>query len=200
MLFRSERALADLKGSDDALVFATGYLANVGVIPALVGTGDLIVGDELMHASMHAGATLSGAKISLFRHNDPSDCARILAAERGNAGRALILTEGVFSMDGDRAPVAELMKVATAHGAWLMTDDAHALGVVNLGRGSGVDANGRSLGVPLQMGTLSKAVGALGGYIAASAPVIDMLRHRARSAIYATGLPPGAVAAATTAL
>lgn len=195
-----EASLAAIKGADRALVFATGYLANVGIIPALVGPGDLIVGDELMHASMHAGATLSGAKIEFFRHNDAGDCARILAAGRGNVRHALILTEGVFSMDGDRAPVAALMKAADSYDAWLMTDDAHALGVINGGRGSGIDDAGRSLHVPLQMGTLSKAVGALGGYIAASEPVVDMLRHRARSAIYATGLPPGTIAAAATAL
>ena len=195
-----ERALATLKGTGDALVFATGYLANVGAIPALVGPGDLIVGDALMHASMHAGATLSGARVEVFRHNDAADCAAALAAARGSARHALILTEGVFSMDGDRAPVAALMDVARAHDAWLMTDDAHALGVINEGRGSGVGDGGHPLGVPLQMGTLSKAVGALGGYVAASAPAIDMLRHRARSAIYATALPPGVVAAAAAAL
>jgi 8-amino-7-oxononanoate synthase len=195
-----ERAIAALKGSADALVFATGYLANVGAIPALVGTGDLIVGDELMHASMHAGAHLSGARTVFFRHNDADDCARVLADKRGSARNALILTEGVFSMDGDRAPVAALMTVAKTYDAWLMTDDAHALGVINNGRGSGVDETGRSLGVPLQMSTLSKAVGALGGAVAASAEVVDMLRHRARSAIYATALPPGTIAAAITAL
>jgi 8-amino-7-oxononanoate synthase len=195
-----ESALARIKGADAALVFATGYLANVGAIPALVGPGDLILGDELMHASMHAGAMLSGATVRLFRHNDARDCARLLDAERGTMRHAVILTEGVFSMDGDRAPVAELLDVATARDAWLMTDDAHALGVINGGRGSGVDASGRSLGVPLQMGTLSKAVGTLGGYVAASAVVVDMLRHRARSAIYATALPPGTVAAAAKAL
>lgn len=195
-----ERAIAAIKGTDDALVFATGYLANVGAIPALVGKGDLIIGDELMHASMHAGADLSGARVKLFRHNDAADCARMLAAERTDARHALVLTEGVFSMDGDRAPVAALLEIANDHNAWLMTDDAHALGVINDGRGSGVDGSGASLGVPLQMGTLSKAVGALGGYVAASTPVIDMLRHRARSAIYATALPPGTVAAALAAL
>jgi 8-amino-7-oxononanoate synthase len=197
---RLEAALAEIKGANKALTFATGYLANVGIIPALVGKDDLIVGDELMHASMHAGADLSGAKIELFRHNDAHDCARVLKAERGRARNTLVLTEGVFSMDGDRAPVAALMKVAQEHDAWLMTDDAHALGVVNDGRGSGIDDAGRSLNVPLQMGTLSKAVGALGGYIAASDPVIDMLRHRARSAIYATALPPGTLAAASASL
>ena len=195
-----EAQLASLKGAAGAVVFATGYLANVGAIPALVGTGDVIVADELMHASMHAGAQLSGARVALFRHNDVKDAARALAAERANARHALILTEGVFSMDGDRAPVAALNDLARGHDAWLMTDDAHAVGVIGDGRGSGVDDAGRSLGVPLQMGTLSKAVGALGGYVAASAPVIDMLRHRARSAIYATGLPPGTVAAAIAAL
>lgn len=195
-----EHTIAAAKGTDDALVFATGYLANVGAIPALVGNGDLIVGDEAMHASMHAGATLSGARVTSFRHNDAADCARVLAAKRGTARHALVLTEGVFSMDGDRAPVRDLLDAANAYDAWLMTDDAHALGVINDGHGSGVDASGRSLGVPLQMGTLSKAVGTLGGYVAASAPVIDMLRHRARSAIYATALPPGTVAAALAAL
>jgi 8-amino-7-oxononanoate synthase len=197
---RLESALAALKGTDDAVAFATGYLANVGAIPALVGRGDLIVADELMHASMHAGAQLSGARVLLFRHNDVEDCARVLDAERGNARYALVLAEGVFSMDGDRAPVAALNAIADAHDAWLMTDDAHAVGVIGGGKGSGVDDAGSSLGVPLQMGTLSKAVGALGGYVAASAPGVDMLRHRARSAIYATALPPGIVAAAIAAL
>jgi 8-amino-7-oxononanoate synthase len=196
----AEGLIAAFKGAENAVVFATGYLANIGVIPALVDRRDLILADELMHASMRAGAQLSGARIVFFRHNDVADCARVLAAERAEARHALILTEGVFSMDGDRAPVAALSALSLDYDSWLMTDDAHALGVIGDGRGSGVNEAGCVLGVPLQMGTLSKAVGALGGYVAASDPVTDLLRHRARSAIYATGLPPGTVAAALAAL
>lgn len=195
-----EARLARLKGTEAALVFGSGYLANIGIIPAFAGPGDLILGDELMHACMHAGARLSGAATHSFRHNDVDDCARALAAHRAGAARCLILTEGVFSMDGDRAPVARLVELAHAFDAWLLVDDAHALGVINNGRGSGFDDAGRSLGVDLAMGTLSKAAGAYGGYVAASRAAVDYLVNRARSLIFTTGLPPGVLAAAGKAL
>ncbi|MDX1486125.1 MAG: 8-amino-7-oxononanoate synthase [Alphaproteobacteria bacterium] len=194
-----EARIAALKGSAAALVFGSGYLANIGIIPTFMGTGDLIVADELVHACMHAGARLSRAEMRLFRHNDADDCARVLAAARAGAGNCLVMTEGVFSMDGDRAPVAELAEIAHAHDAWLLVDDAHALGVINDGRGSGIE-HGARLAVDLQMGTLSKAVGAYGGYLAASRPVIDLMVNRARSLIYTTALPPGVLAAADTGL
>lgn len=195
-----EARIARLKGTEAALVFGSGYLANIGIIPAFAGRDDLIVGDELMHACMHAGAKLSGADVHLFRHNDLADCERFLKEHRARARNCLILTEGVFSMDGDRAPVAALAKLARDFDAWLLTDDAHALGVINEGRGSGYDDGGNPVAVDFAMGTLSKAVGSYGGYVAASRPVIDLLVNRARSLIFTTGLPPGVLAAAEKAL
>ena len=194
-----ERRLAALKGSEDACVFGSGYLANLGIVPSLAGKGDLILADELSHACLRAGAALSGARIEIFRHNDLGHLAALLAAHRAAHGHALLLTDGVFSMDGDRAPVAALGEIAAAHDAWLMTDDAHGIGVVGGGRGSSFADGARDV-VPLQMGTLSKAVGSYGGYLCASRPVVDLIRTRARPFIYSTGLPPGAVAASIASL
>lgn len=194
-----ERRLAALKGSEDACVFGSGYLANLGIVPSLAGKGDLILADELSHACLRAGAALSGARIEIFRHNDLGHLTALLAAHRAAHGHALLLTDGVFSMDGDRAPVAALGEIAATHDAWLMTDDAHGIGVVGGGRGSSF-ADGARDAVPLQMGTLSKAVGSYGGYLCASRPVVDLIRTRARPFIYSTGLPPGAVAASIASL
>ena len=194
-----ERRLARLKGTDDACVFGSGYLANLGIVPSLVGAGDLIVADELSHACLRAGAALSRARVEIFRHNDLNHVEELLAEHRAGHGRALLLTDGVFSMDGDLAPVAALAEIASAHDTWLMTDDAHGIGVVGGGRGSSF-ADGAKTEVPLQMGTLSKAVGSYGGYLCASQPVIDLIRTRARPFIYSTGLPPGVVAASIAAL
>lgn len=194
-----EARLARLKGSDDACVFGSGYLANLGIVPSLVGRGDLILADELSHACLHAGAALSRSRVEIFRHNDLAHAEALLAAHRADHGRALLLTDGVFSMDGDLAPVAALAKIAAAHDTWLMTDDAHGIGVVGGGRGSSF-AGGARADVPLQMGTLSKAVGSYGGYLCAAQPVIDLVRTRARPFIYSTGLPPGVVAASIAAL
>ena len=190
-----ESRLARIKGTEAAIVFGSGYLANIGIIPTFVGANDLIIADELAHACLHGGARLSRAETQFFRHNDVEDCERLLAASRHDHRHCLILTEGVFSMDGDRAPVAALSAAARGFDAWLLVDDAHALGVINHGRGSGF-ADGESLPVELQMGTLSKAVGAYGGYLAASRPVIELIVNRARSLIYTTALPPGTLAAA----
>jgi 8-amino-7-oxononanoate synthase len=194
-----ERRLAALKGSDDAIVFGSGYLANVGTIPALVGAADLVLLDELSHSCLLSGAELSRARVMTFRHNDVAHAAEILAAERAAHRHCLLVTEGVFSMEGDLAPLAELAELAARFDAWLMMDDAHGLGVVGGGRGSAFTAGGR-VDVPLQMGTLSKAVGGYGGYVWASRGVVELLRNRARSFVYATGLPPGTVAAASRAL
>ena len=194
-----EGRLARLKGTADACVFGSGYLANLGIIPSLVGTGDLIVADELSHACLRAGAALSQSRVEIFRHNDLDHAAAVLAEHRAGHGRALLLTDGVFSMDGDLAPVAALAQIAAAHDTWLMTDDAHGIGVVGGGRGSSF-VDGGKIEVPLQMGTLSKAVGSYGGYLCASQPVIDLIRTRARPFIYSTGLPPGVVAASIAAL
>ena len=194
-----ERRLARLKGTDDACVFGSGYLANLGIIPSLVGAGDLIVVDELSHACLRAGAVLSQSRVEIFQHNDLDHAEALLAEHRAGHGRALLLTDGVFSMDGDLAPVAALAEIASAHDTWLMTDDAHGVGVVGGGRGSSF-VDGGKIEVPLQMGTLSKAVGSYGGYLCASQPVIDLIRTRARPFIYSTGLPPGVVAASIAAL
>jgi 8-amino-7-oxononanoate synthase len=193
-----ESRLARLKGADAACVFGSGYLANTGIIPALVGPDDLILLDELSHACIHAGAKLSGAAVRAYRHSDVAHAERILAAERAGKKHVLIATDGVFSMDGDLAPLAALSKLAGRYDAWLLSDDAHGLGVVGGGRGS-TFANG-PVEVPLQMGTLSKAVGAYGGYLCASRAVIDLMRTRARTFIYSTGLPPPVVAADIAAL
>jgi len=196
---RLEAQLATLKGTEDAVVFGSGYLTNIGTIPALVGQPDLILVDEAGHACLHAGARLARSSLFTFRHNDVEHAAELLRMHRREHRNCLLLTEGVFSMDGDLAPVAALLALANEHDAWLMTDDAHGLGVVGDGRGSNVDA-GTALPVPLQMGTLSKAVGAYGGYLCASRAVAALIRNRARSLIYTTALPPGTVAAATKAL
>jgi 8-amino-7-oxononanoate synthase len=193
-----EGRLADLKGTEAACVFGSGYLANIGIIPALAGPDDLILLDELSHACIHAGAKLSGAAVHRYRHADAGHAEALLAAHRGGKKRALIATDGVFSMDGDLAPLSALAQLAERFDAWLLADDAHGLGVVGGGRGS-TFANGPA-DVPLQMGTLSKAVGAYGGYLCASRAVIDLMQTRARSFIYSTGLPPPVVAAATAAL
>lgn len=192
-----ERKIAAAKGCEAAIVFGSGYLANLGTIPALLGEGDLILTDALSHACMMSGAKLSGAKVVVFRHNDIGDLRALLAVHRAAARHCLVLTEGVFSMDGDLAPLPEVVAAARDHGAWVMTDDAHGLGVVGGGLGSAAH-----WGVPVdvQMGTLSKAVGSYGGYVAASRPVVDLLINRARSLIYATGLPPPVVAASIAGL
>jgi 8-amino-7-oxononanoate synthase len=197
-----EDRLARLKGTDAACVFGSGYLANTGIIPALLGPGDLIVVDEISHACIHAGAKLSGAEIHRYRHAEATHAEALLAEHRSGKRRALIATDGVFSMDGDVAPLRELSDIAKRFDAWLLSDDAHGLGIVGGGRGSTFATGGGkpAIDVPLQMGTLSKAVGAYGGYLCASQPVIDLMRTRARTFIYSTGLPPPVVAAAIAAL
>jgi 8-amino-7-oxononanoate synthase len=197
-----EDRLARLKGADAACVFGSGYLANTGIIPALVGPDDLIVVDELSHSCIQTGAKLSGAEVRRYHHADAAHAEALLAQHRVGKKRALIATDGVFSMDGDLAPLRELSAIAQRFDAWLLSDDAHGLGVVGGGRGS-TFANGggkAAIDIPLQMGTLSKAVGAYGGYLCASQPVIDLMRTRARTFIYSTGLPPAVVAAAIAAI
>ena len=196
-----EARLARLKATDAACVFGSGYLANTGIVPALAGSGDLILADELSHACIHAGAKLSGATVKLYRHADTDHAEALLLAHRAGHPRALLVTDGVFSMDGDLAPLHDLANVAKRFDAWLLADDAHGLGVVGGGRGSSfADGNGGPADVPLQMGTLSKAIGAYGGYLCASQAVIDLMYTRARTFIYSTGLPPPVVAAAIAAL
>ncbi|HEX2801351.1 MAG TPA: 8-amino-7-oxononanoate synthase [Phenylobacterium sp.] len=193
-----EARLAALKGAEAACIFGSGYLANAGIIPTFVGPGDLLIADELAHACIWAGARLSGAEVLSFRHNDVADLQAVLTDRRGGAGRVLVATEGVFSMDGDLAPLDEISRACRRHDAWLLVDDAHGLGVVGGGAGAGSlfpDAR-----VDLAMGTFSKALGGYGAYVCATGPVIDLIKTRARTVIYTTGLPPANVAAAIAAL
>ncbi|MDC7786454.1 8-amino-7-oxononanoate synthase [Rhodoplanes sp. TEM] len=194
-----EERLARLKGAEACCVFGSGYLTNTGVIPALAGPGDLIVVDEWAHACIMAGSRMSGATVQVFRHNDVGHAGELLAAHRGAHRNALLLTDGVFSMDGDLAPLPALGRLAKEHDTWLMADDAHGIGVLAGGRGS-TYAFDEPADVPLQMGTLSKAIGAYGGYLCASRPVVELMKSRARTLVYSTGLPPPVVAAAIAAI
>ena len=194
-----ETRLARIKQTEAACVFGSGYLANAGIIPVLIGCDGLVLADELSHACLFAGAQLSRGTLLTFRHNDVEHARALLDEHRAGYAHVLIVTDGVFSMDGDLAPLAELNTLASDYDAWLMSDDAHGLGVVGGGRGSSFVGN-THIPVPLQMGTLSKAVGAYGGYLCASTPVIDLIRNRARTLIYSTGLPPAIVAASIAAL
>ena len=164
-----ESLLAEMKGTERALVFSSGYMANVGVIPALVGKDDLILADRLCHACMWDGARLSGATVMRFEHNEVGSLPRAAGDAPRPFGRCLILTETVFSMDGDLGPVGELGELAREHDAWLMTDDAHGLGVLP------------SRPADVQMGTLSKAAASCGGYVCGSSELIAWLENRARS-------------------
>ena len=195
LLSELERRLAAFKGAEAACVFGSGYLANTGIVPTLAGRDDLVLMDELVHSCIRAGARLSGARAMTFRHNDMAHARDLLAAHRGAHRHCLIATDGVFSMDGDLAPLDELTALAREFDGWLLVDDAHGLGVVNEGHGST-----RGFDAPLQMGTLSKSIGGYGGYVCASAPVIDLIKTRAASFIYTTGLPPACAGAAIAAL
>jgi 8-amino-7-oxononanoate synthase len=194
-----EARLAEFKQTEAACVFGSGYLANTGIIPALIGSDGLVLLDEFSHACIYAGAQLSRGQVKTFRHNDLDHARALLAEHRSRHDHALIVTDGVFSMDGDIAPLEALLTLAEQFDAWLMSDDAHGIGVVGGGRGSSFSDNSH-VAVPLQMGTLSKAIGSYGGYLCASASVIELMRNRARTLIYSTGLPPASVAAAIAAL
>jgi 8-amino-7-oxononanoate synthase len=187
-----EAKLAARKGSEAAVVFGSGYLANSGLIPALLTAEDLLLVDKLAHSCIWAGAKLSGARVVAFPHNDLRALEASLRAERAGHRHAMIVTETVFSMDGDCAPLAAIADLADAYDAWGCSDDAHGLGVVPTAAGA--------RRFPLQMGTLSKAVGAYGGYVCTTADVAALLRNRARSFVYSTGLPPATIAAAIAAL
>jgi 8-amino-7-oxononanoate synthase len=202
-----EEALADWKGTQAALTFSSGYATALGVLPALVGTGDIIVVDRLAHASLIDGARLSGAKLRVFRHNDLNDLERILrwtdtrrTGLRSTPGvgrnRVLVVTESLFSMDGDAAPLRELVRLKETHGAWLMVDEAHATGLHgDRGRGL-VDECGVTARVEVQMSTLGKALGSAGGAIAGSRALVDYLVNAARSFVFSTAPPPSSAAAA----
>ncbi|MBG14620.1 MAG: 8-amino-7-oxononanoate synthase [Alcanivorax sp.] len=189
-----EEALAAHTGRERALLFSTGYMANIGAITALVGKGDALFQDRLNHASLLDAGLLSGARFRRFAHNDAGALAAQLA--RSDAGRKLVVTDGVFSMDGDQAPLAAYLDACEAGDAWLMVDDAHGLGVLDgQGRGTGF-AQGVNERVPVYMGTLGKALGTAGAFVAGSNELIETLIQFARTYVYTTAMP-AAVAAAT---
>ncbi|MEO0948804.1 MAG: 8-amino-7-oxononanoate synthase [Cyanobacteria bacterium J06641_5] len=195
-----ERAIATFKQTEDAIVFSSGYLANLGSIAALVGPRDLVFSDRYNHSSLKNGARLSGATVAEYRHNDMADLAVQLADKRTNYRRCLIVTDSVFSMDGDLCPLLELLKLATVHGTMLMVDEAHGTGVLGATGAGCAEHFGCAGREFIQMGTLSKALGSLGGYIAGSAVLVDYLRNRAASWIYTTAPTPADMAAALEAI
>ena len=193
-----EEQLADFKGTEAALTFSSGYAVALGTIPALIGSKDVIILDKLCHASLVDAARLSGATIRVFPHNHLGKLAKLLESSQGR--RTLVATESIFSMDGDAALLKEIVNLKDQHGAWLLLDEAHAVGVLGpQGRGlaASLGLEGR---IDLHMGTLSKAFGLSGGYLAASRAVIDWLINRARSFIYSTAPSPAIAHAASTAL
>jgi len=193
-----EAALAHLLGTGDALLFPSGFAANAATVAALVGPGDLVASDERNHASIIDGCRLSRATIAVHPHRDPAAVDRLLAASA--ARRKLIVTDSLFSMDGTMAPLADLADVARRHGAMLMVDEAHATGIFGK-RGSGlVEETGTADGVHVRIGTLSKALGAAGGFVAGHPQLIDWLRHSARAWIFSTAHPPAVAGAALAAV
>lgn len=194
-----EAALARHKGTEKALVFSSGYAANIGVISALMGRDDLVFCDRLSHASLIDACILSRAKLYRFRHNDVNSLGDLLHTQE-TKGQRLIVTEGVFSMDGDIAPIRQLADISSQHGCLLLVDDAHGTGVMGE-KGQGTAAYlGVSKGIDIHVGTLSKAIAAVGGFVAGSSDLISYLINKARSFIYTTALPPGVVATATAVL
>ena len=189
-----EEKIAAFKGVEACVVFQSGFTANAGTVSSILGKEDFILSDELNHASIIDGARLSRAKIKVFRHKDVAHCEELLKEIQNEPGRKLVITDGVFSMDGDIGPVDKLCDVADKYGAIMMVDDAHASGVLGRnGRGS-VDHFHCTQRVDVQVGTLSKAIGALGGYVCGSRDLIDYLYHRARPFLFSTSHPPSVAA------
>jgi 8-amino-7-oxononanoate synthase len=192
-----EAKLAEFKSTEAAVIFSTGYMANLGTISALVGPGDTVFCDKLNHASIYDGIKLSGASLARFPHRDLNRLEALL--QKTGTGRRLIVTDSIFSVDGDLAPLKDLVELKDRYGAILMIDEAHATGVLGT-RGAGLAAAlGLTQRVEVHMGTFSKALGSFGGYVAGDQRLIDYLHNRARSFIYSTAMPPpvlGAIAAA----
>ena len=189
-----EEKIAAFKGVEACVVFQSGFTANAGTVSSILGKEDFILSDELNHASIIDGARLSRARIKVFRHKDVAHAEELLKEVANEPGRKLVITDGVFSMDGDIGPVAQLCDLCDKYGAIMMVDDAHASGVLGRnGRGS-VDHFGCTARVDVQVGTLSKAIGALGGYVCGSRDLIDYLYHRARPFLFSTSHPPAVTA------
>lgn len=206
-----EAELARFKVAPAALSFASGYSTALGVIPALVGPGDVVILDRLAHACLVDGTRLSGAKLRVFRHNDPADLERRLrwattyrASVASDSTRprpeVLILTESVFSMDGDRAPLRELVELKDRYDAWLLVDEAHATGLIGPQRQGLIEESGVAGRVEVALGTLGKALGSAGGYVTGSRELVEYLVHRARSFVFSTAPTPAASGAALAAI
>lgn len=195
-----DAAIAEFFGAEAALSFSSGYAANVGIIPALVGRDDVIFSDELNHASLIDGCRLSRATIHVYPHADTAALARLMAVHRASHRRALIVTDGMFSMDGDTAPLGEIVALARRHDAWTYVDDAHAVGISGPnGRGT-VERLGLAAEVDVLVGTLGKAFGVAGAFAVGPRVLRDFLVNRARSFIFSTGPMPAQAAAARAAL
>jgi 8-amino-7-oxononanoate synthase len=195
-----ERAIATFKGTEAALVFSSGYLANLGTIAALVGKKDLILSDKLNHSSLKNGNILSGATVAEYAHCDVANLEQQLRTKRRDYRRCLIVTDTVFSMDGDLCPLTEILDLAIAHNAMLLVDEAHGTGILGKTGAGLIEASGcvgRSL---IEIGTLSKAIGSLGGYVAGTTQTIEFLKNRCASWIYTTGLSPADTGAALKAI
>jgi len=194
-----ERKLAAYKGYNAALVFGCGYMTNAGVIPAIAGRDDFVFVDRLAHASILDAVILSRAKLIRFSHNDAGHLCDLLRRSAGK-GRRLVVTESVFSMDGDVAPLRDICAVAVSHNAMIMIDEAHSTGVFGPGGSGCVSELGLQSEVTVSMGTLSKALGGYGGFVACSGPFRNLLVNKARSFIFSTALPPASVASAIAAV
>jgi glycine C-acetyltransferase len=195
-----ERRFAEFKHADAALMFQSGFTANAGTVAAILTPDDVIVSDRLNHASIIDGARLSRATIKVFEHRDADHADRLLQETKASGVRQLLITDGVFSMDGDVAPLPDLVEVAERHGAIMMIDDAHASGVLGRGGAGTVDHFGLHGRVDIQVGTLSKAIGVLGGFIAGPTHLIEWLQNRGRPYLFSTSAPPAVVAACIEAL
>lgn len=200
-----EKKTAKFKGCQSAIVFSTGYMANIGVITSLAGKGDLILSDELNHASIIDGCKLSGAKVKVYPHKNIEKLKEILSqgnasSSKGSYKRTLIVTDGVFSMDGDITPLPEILDVAREEDALVMLDDAHATGVLGENGKGTAEHFGLTDGNLIHMGTFSKALGSMGGYITGSKIIIEYLKNNARPFIYSTALPPSVCASSIAAI
>jgi 8-amino-7-oxononanoate synthase len=193
-------ALAEFEKVEAVALFPTGFSANLGTIAALLGPEDAVYVDRLDHSCLVSGATLARARLRVYAHRDADRLDALLARERGRFRRALIATDGVFSMDGDLAPLADLVSIAERHDAMLLVDEAHGTGVFGAeGRGAAEEC-GVAERIPIRVGTLSKALGSIGGFVAGSRRLIEHVVHRAPTLVYSTALPPAAAAAAMEAL
>jgi len=195
-----EQEIAQLKSTEAALTFGSGYLANTGIIPALAGRGDLIITDRLSHASIYDGCLLSGARTIRFRHNDLVHLKQILQEKRSQFNSCLVIVESIYSMDGDRCPLVELVRLKKEHDFLLMVDEAHATGLYGENGAGIIEEDNVSSGVDIAMGTFGKALGSYGAYAATSRELVDFFVNRARTFIYSTALPPAVVGATLASL